>query len=151
MCQSLFFNKVAGLRLKGLWHRCFPVSFVKFLRTTFLQNTSVWLLLDEYWDSTLLKFKNLSLSFLHRENILSESLYKFLLLPKTYLLQKLISTSSEGSFSYFKEKMFWLCSTCFIQFLERNFSDIVNREPLLIAQEMKLSIKDFFCKYDQIY
>ena len=39
-CQSLFFNKVAGLRpetlfKKRLWHRCFPVNFVKFLRTPF--------------------------------------------------------------------------------------------------------------------
>ena len=41
LCQSLFFNKVAGLRLatllkKRLWYRCFPVNFVKFLRTPFL-------------------------------------------------------------------------------------------------------------------
>ena len=40
LCQSLFFNKVAGLRSatllkKRLWHRCFPVNFVKFLRTPF--------------------------------------------------------------------------------------------------------------------
>ena len=39
--QSLFFNKVAGLRpatlLKNrLWHRCFPMNFVKFVRTPFL-------------------------------------------------------------------------------------------------------------------
>ena len=36
-CQSLFFNKVAGLTLlkKRLWHRCFPANFVKFLRTVF--------------------------------------------------------------------------------------------------------------------
>ena len=51
LCQSLFFNKVAGLRAatllkKRLWHRCFPVNFVKFLRTPFYtehlftQNTS---------------------------------------------------------------------------------------------------------------
>ena len=45
LCQSLFFNKVAGLRpatllKKRLWHSCFPVNFVKFLRTPFLQNTS---------------------------------------------------------------------------------------------------------------
>ena len=38
--QSLFFNKVAGLRpvtllKKRLWHRCFSVNFVKFLRTSF--------------------------------------------------------------------------------------------------------------------
>ena len=41
-CASLFFNKVAGLRPSTLlkkrpWHRCFPVNFVKFLRTPFLQ------------------------------------------------------------------------------------------------------------------
>ena len=40
-CHSLFFNKVAGLRSlsllkKRLWHRSFPVDFVKFLRTSFL-------------------------------------------------------------------------------------------------------------------
>ena len=50
LCQSLFFNKVAALRpatllKKRLWHRCFPVNFVKFLRTPFLQNTSGRLLL----------------------------------------------------------------------------------------------------------
>ena len=30
LCQSLFFDKVAGLR-----YRCFPVNFVKFLGTSF--------------------------------------------------------------------------------------------------------------------
>ena len=35
LCQSLFFNKVAGLR-----HMCFPVNFAKFLGSPFLQNTS---------------------------------------------------------------------------------------------------------------
>ena len=50
LCLVLFFNKVAGLRpaavLKNrLWHRCFPVNFVKFLRTPFLQNNSGRLLL----------------------------------------------------------------------------------------------------------
>ena len=49
LCQSLFFNKVAGLRRatllkKRLWHRCFPVNSVKFLRTLLLQNTSERLL-----------------------------------------------------------------------------------------------------------
>ena len=38
LCQSLFFNKVAGL--KRLWHRHCPVNFVKFLKTPFLQNMS---------------------------------------------------------------------------------------------------------------
>ena len=50
LCQSLFFNKAAGLRpatllKKRLWYRCFPVNFAKFLRTPFLQNTSGRLLL----------------------------------------------------------------------------------------------------------
>ena len=54
LCQSLFFNKVAGRRpatllkerpwhsclKKRLWHSCFPVIFVKFLGTPFSQNTS---------------------------------------------------------------------------------------------------------------
>ena len=45
LCQTLFFNNVAGLRsatlLKNrLWHRCFPVSFGKILKHLFSQNTS---------------------------------------------------------------------------------------------------------------
>ena len=49
--QSLFCNKVVGLRSatllkKRLWHKCFLVNFAKFLRTTFLQNTSGRLLLS---------------------------------------------------------------------------------------------------------
>ena len=41
LCQSLFFNKVAATTLlkKRLWQVCFPVNFMKFLRTPFLQNT----------------------------------------------------------------------------------------------------------------
>ena len=43
LCQSLFFNKVTGLRpatlfKKLLWHRCFPVNFAKFLRTPFTEH-----------------------------------------------------------------------------------------------------------------
>ena len=50
LCQGLFFNKFAGPKLatllkKRLWYRYFPVNFVKFLRTSFLQNTSERLLL----------------------------------------------------------------------------------------------------------
>ena len=50
LCQSLFLNKIAGLRSaillkKRLWHRCFPANFAKFSRTPFLQNTSGRLLL----------------------------------------------------------------------------------------------------------
>ena len=50
LCQSLFFNEVASLRLatilkKRLWYKCFPENFAKFLRTPFLQNTFGRLLL----------------------------------------------------------------------------------------------------------
>ena len=34
LCHCLFFNKAATL-LKKVWHRCFPVNFVKFLITPF--------------------------------------------------------------------------------------------------------------------
>ena len=36
---------ISQILQKRLWHRCFPVNFVKFLRTAFLQNTSGRLLL----------------------------------------------------------------------------------------------------------
>ena len=40
LCQSLFFNKVAGPKTSFKKRFCFLVSFVKFLRTLFKQNTS---------------------------------------------------------------------------------------------------------------
>ena len=54
LCQRLFFNKVASLRpatslKKSLWHRCFTVNFVKFLRTPFLTEPLQWLLLSFGW------------------------------------------------------------------------------------------------------
>ena len=52
LCQSLFFNKVSGLRSltllkRRLWHRCFPMNFAKFLRTPILKNTSERVLLNK--------------------------------------------------------------------------------------------------------
>ena len=52
LCQSLFFNKVAGLMpatllRKRLWQRCFPVNFAKFLRTLIPIEHPWWLLLDK--------------------------------------------------------------------------------------------------------
>ena len=49
LCQRLIFNKVSGLRpllkrptllKKRLWHSCFPVNFVKYLRTPIVQKTA---------------------------------------------------------------------------------------------------------------
>ena len=45
LCQSLFFDKLAGFWKKNLRHRCFPMNFAKFLRLPFLQNTFRKLLL----------------------------------------------------------------------------------------------------------
>ena len=49
-CQSLLFNKVAGpshvtLLKERLWRRCFPVNFLKFLRTPSVTEHVRWLLL----------------------------------------------------------------------------------------------------------
>ena len=54
-----FLNKVPDLRpailLKTrLWHRCFPGNLLKFLRTSFLENTSgrlllYWVVMAHYW------------------------------------------------------------------------------------------------------
>ena len=43
--SSYLYMRPATLLKKRLWRRCFPVNFVKFLRTPFLQNTSGRLLL----------------------------------------------------------------------------------------------------------
>ena len=50
LCQSLFFNKVAGLTpatllKKRIWHRCFPVNLVKFPRIPFFFKEHLWWLL----------------------------------------------------------------------------------------------------------
>ena len=50
LCQSFFFNKVAGLKpatllKKRLWHRWYPVNFAKFLRRHFfieISNGCFW-------------------------------------------------------------------------------------------------------------
>ena len=64
--QSLFFNKVADLRpttllKKRLWHRCFPVNFVKFLRTPLFTEHLWWLLLNKsklILEATIIYIKN---------------------------------------------------------------------------------------------
>ena len=44
LCQSLFFNKVAGLRpstllKKRLWYRCFPFNFFEIFKNPFFYRT----------------------------------------------------------------------------------------------------------------
>ena len=50
LCQSLLFNKVAdlwtvNLLKKRFWYRCFPVNFLKFLKTPSITEHLRWLLL----------------------------------------------------------------------------------------------------------
>ena len=50
LSQNLLLHKVAGLRpvtllKKGLWHRCFPVNFSKFLRSPSVTEHLRWLFL----------------------------------------------------------------------------------------------------------
>ena len=66
LCQSVFFNKVAGFRpatliKKRLCHRCIPVSLAKFLRTPVLIKRLQWLLLYisyEFVKESLIKIFN---------------------------------------------------------------------------------------------
>ena len=60
LCQSLFSNKVADLRpatlvKKKLWHTCFSVNFVKFLRTPFTEHLR-WLLFTHTLHTVQLQF-----------------------------------------------------------------------------------------------
>ena len=58
LCWSLFFNKVSGLRPSGLQnvlkkrlqHRCFPVKFARFLRTSIFTEHLWWLLPSQIRD-----------------------------------------------------------------------------------------------------
>ena len=84
LCQNLFFNKVAGLRpatlfKKRLWHRYFPVNFVKFLRTPFLKNTSRRLLLNVH---SRLKVTIFQILKLKRPNMKLVIFTKFVLVKK---------------------------------------------------------------------
>ena len=74
LCQSLFFSKIVKRRKKlkkKLWHRCFPLNFAKFLRTSFLTEHLRWLLLNQPTDfhSKLIGwFLNDESLFLHRSS-----------------------------------------------------------------------------------
>ena len=71
LCQSLFFNKVAGLThatlsKNRLWHRCFPWEVCEISKKTFLQNTSRRLLLKKVSNDnhhTKVRRNNSSFSF----------------------------------------------------------------------------------------
>ena len=102
LCQSLFFNKVAGLRpatllKKRLWHRCFPVSFVRFLWTPFLKEHLWWLLLQlEDYSSYQAKIFSYKLS-----SSLISATRTFSYLRKYLQLMHLFSWSFSQTLTYF--------------------------------------------------
>ena len=51
LCQSLCLIKLQALApdIKRPWHRCFPVNFAKFIRTSFLTEHLRWPLLSKVW------------------------------------------------------------------------------------------------------
>ena len=66
LCQSLLYNKVAGLRpatllRKRLWHRCFPVNFAKFLTTPLddclYRNAKRVNILSVLWQASIFRVK----------------------------------------------------------------------------------------------
>ena len=104
LCQSLFFNKVAGqvfLLKKRLWHRCFPANFVKFLRTPFLQNTSGRLLLN-IWNQYLCWISIHALCYYELISYVSLVLWKFSI--KSILIIPLLKTAYRGYYLFMDRK-----------------------------------------------
>ena len=68
LCQNLFFNKVAGLRpatfsKKRFWNRCFPMNFVKFLRTLSFVDDLLLLGVLVWFLTLLLELFSITVSF----------------------------------------------------------------------------------------
>ena len=73
LCQSLFFNNVAGLRpatllKRRLWYRCSPVNFVKFQRAPFFIEHPRWLFLSHH--QFVYSFKSFRFSLRSEKNFL---------------------------------------------------------------------------------
>ena len=100
LCQSLFFDKSAGLRpanllKKKLWLRCFPVKFVKFLGTFLYLEHLRWLLL--YFGTSHDKIK--SLNSLRKDQFIqstSNDLKKFVTSSDSIFMQILRVTHIAG-------------------------------------------------------
>ena len=90
LCQSLFFDKVEGLRpatllKRRVWHRCFPVNFRKFLKTPFFIAMFFCIFRDLYqrYKHLLLKVHRSQLTSLIKQ--FSEKFVKLCLYMCTYL------------------------------------------------------------------
>ena len=111
LCQSLFFNKVAGLR-----HRCFPVNFVKFAIISFYSK-----LLDDCFYVDIRQIQNIL-------KLVSAILYQFFIFsPNFFTLQKLwkmLFISSKKLFSFSRYSNFCIFFSSFPYFPQWLFWDI---------------------------
>ena len=109
--QSLFFNKVAGIRSatllkKRVWHRYVLVSFAKFLRRPFLTEHLRWLLRKKviYWNKPA---------------------------PKRwfYVFSNWFTTIYNRQVKFMKEPFFFFCRICYnccsLYIFERLFSVVI--------------------------
>ena len=89
-CAICFFIKVKACKFikKRLQHKCFPVNFVRFLRTPFLQNTSGRLLLQIKWQKHELDemTRNLNISWLVTEECDLDYFLFYFIFDFTWLL-----------------------------------------------------------------
>ena len=111
-CPEIF--RPATLLKKKLWHRCFPVNFVKFLKTLFLTEPLWWLLLfcgDHYADCLQI-FQNIS------EIVKFEKALNSGKLDWQNLLKKFLHISKFNFAIVFSSKIFKSCNvfglTCFL-------------------------------------
>ena len=144
MPESLF-TKVAGLRpatifrsanlfKKRLWHRCFPVNFLKFLRIPFLTEYRRWLLLSFYDWLVINQLLLRSSMFFHRlavvlaqEEVRYESKVLF-----TWSTKKLTTSFLRSCFGAENDIYYISCN-------KRRFSN--KRLPLLSASLLLTQIK----------
>ena len=74
----------ATLLKERIWHRCFPVNFVKFLRTPFLRNTSGRLLLNRAGLCLVLLLYVSTCNIFDCKLIFIHQQFVFLYTPKTF-------------------------------------------------------------------
>ena len=112
LCQSLFINKVAGLRpasllKKRLFCKCLPVNFAKFLRTSFLQNTFGRLL--PHYDpriNIILKMATIYLVYLKNKNTYTSDPH--LSGKKSFLIHKKPLQNDKNAFYFILKSLFLL-------------------------------------------
>ena len=102
--------RLATLFKKRRWHKCFPVNFAKFLRTSFSQNTTRRLLLNIV---TILHPLKILIFWRHKIMTLNLRYWKVCLLCATFLFWK------KQALYYLPFELFWY-----------NFSDYhIQKEP----------------------